>query len=80
MSYEISGVVLCMSDLPIENATVAIDGKFSLSNEHGEFLIRNVTAGAHTLKVVHRRYYTLQQDVTVMSDLPESKIYLKRIP
>lgn len=69
-----------MQGLPIENATVAIDNKFSLTNEDGEFLIKNISPGLHNLKVIHRRYYTLKQDVQVTSDLPGTEIYLKRIP
>ena len=80
MNYEMSGTVLCMAGLPIENATVVIDNKFSLTNEHGEFSIKNIPAGAYTLKVIHRKYFTLIQDVQVNSNLPGTVIYLKRIP
>ena len=76
-----SGVVLCMAGLPIENATVVVDNKFSLTNENGEFIIKDIPEGVYTLKVIHRKYYTLIQDnVQVRSDLPGTVIYLKRIP
>lgn len=69
-----------MAGIPIENATVVIDSKFSLTNENGEFLIGDVSGGHHVIKVVHRKYYTLFQDVFVNSDLPDTVIYLKRLP
>ena len=80
MNYELSGTVMCMAGLPIENATVVIDNKFSLTNERGEFSIQNIPPGQYTLKVVHRRYFTLFQDVQVTGNLPGTVVYLKRIP
>jgi len=80
MSYEISGTVVCMTGAPVENATVAINNKFSLTNENGVFSIKNIPEGNYTLKVVHRRYFTLQQAVHVTSDLHGTVIYLKLIP
>ena len=80
MNYEMAGTVLCMAGLPIENATVVIDNKFSLTNERGEFSIKNIPPGSYTLKVVHRKYFTLLQDVQVNINLPGTIIYLKRIP
>ena len=73
-----SGTVVCMQGLPVENATVVIDNKFSLTNENGEFSIANISTGNHTLKVIHRRYLTFLLDVFVGSDLPGTTIYLKR--
>jgi len=69
-----------MAGLPIENATVVVDNKFSLTNERGEFSIQNIPPGQYTLKVVHRRYFTLTQDVQVTGNLPGTVVYLKRIP
>jgi len=80
MDYQISGTVVCMAGAPVENATVVINNSFSLTNEYGEFLIKNVPAGNYTLKVVHRKYYTLQQPVYVNSDLHGTIIYLKLLP
>jgi hypothetical protein len=79
MDYTMSGTVLCMAGIPIENATVVVDNKFSLTNENGEFSISGISEGHNVLKVIHRKYYTLIQDVQVRSNLPGTIIYLKRI-
>lgn len=75
MPYTISGVVACCGGFPVENATVVIDGLFALSNENGNFELKGITPGNHTIKVLHRSYQTLEVPVVVDRNMENVILY-----
>ncbi|MBN2279185.1 MAG: TonB-dependent receptor [Candidatus Marinimicrobia bacterium] len=77
-AFDLSGVILDMEEnLPLPGANIQLieDGKFTFSNEAGEFTLRNLETHRVTLKVSFIGY----KSELVSLDLSEPKNFYKRI-
>jgi iron complex outermembrane receptor protein len=67
----VMGIVTDNNGNPVENATITIPtaGVFALSDEHGNFVIDDVSPGTHTLFAVHRNFQKFAADLSIINDL-----------
>jgi hypothetical protein len=54
--------------LPVPGASISVSGKGTLSNEHGQYVLAQVSAGTHEVLVSAVGYQSLRQKVTLEHD------------
>lgn len=64
----VTGVVLDMRGIPIENALVALNTEWDTTSALGEFSL-SVPAGKYVLKVMRKGYKTHKEVISIKEDI-----------
>jgi len=74
--FHVTGVVLDMRGIPIENALVALNTEWDTTNALGEFSL-SVPAGKYVLKVMRKGYKTHKEVISIKEDI-DLEIHLSK--